>query len=101
LTSVEYYGNNTTEDFEENIVNAFNIIPIIKEPISSYPLHGRIIIQAMRWAHYRCDFLNVRRWYIKENEFWEVGKQKFPVEFENGDNTVNPVRIKWTNPKTG
>jgi hypothetical protein len=44
MTAVEYYGNNTTEDFEENIVNAFNVLPIIEEPASSYPIQGEIII---------------------------------------------------------
>jgi hypothetical protein len=44
MTAIEYYGNSITEDFKENIVNAFNVLPIVEEPLSSYPIRGDIVI---------------------------------------------------------
>ena len=96
LNAVEYYANETTDDIENGIVDAFVVKPIDPNPEVSdmYEIFGETFIKPKKEYQYYIDNTQQGNWYIDTN---------VPVKYtisinEKGYNTIS---VKWNQSYSG
>lgn len=96
LNAVEYYANETTDDIENGIVDAFVVKPIDPNPEvnDAYEVFGDTFIKPKKEYQYYINNIQQGNWYIDTN---------VPVNYtvsinEKGYNTIS---IKWIQSYSG
>ena len=96
LNAVEYYANETTDDIENGIVDAFVVKPIDPNPEVSdaYEIFGDTFIKPKKEYQYYINNTQQGNWYIDTN---------VPVKYtisisEKGYNTIS---VKWNQSYSG
>ncbi len=97
LTATEYYANLVEDDVEENLRNAWNVLPIINEHEEDFVITGKRLVKPKEVIEFSSSLPN-GTWLIIENN---DNKTPFPAKILNRDNTANPINIAWDSMKSG
>lgn len=96
LNAVEYYANETTDDVENGIVDAFVVKPIDPNPEtnSTYEIFGETFIKPKKVYEYYINNIQQGNWYVDTN---------IPINYTTSINTegYNTISIKWTQSYSG
>ena len=96
LNAVEYYANETTDDIENGIVDAFVVKPIDPNPEvnDAYEVFGETFIKPKKEYQYYIDNTQQGNWYIDTN---------VPVKYTISINEkgYNIISVKWNQSYSG
>lgn len=99
MDCVQDYTNQIEDDVENNIMNNWNIQPVIPEYPTEYGIDGPTAIKPL--FAYKFEALSAGgHWYVLENQGDNV-KHFLPVEFSDLDVYQRVIGLTWTNPKSG
>ena len=97
INAVEYYANETVDDIDNGIVDAFIVKPMDPNPEidTEFQIYGETFIKPKKEYIYYIDGSLSGQWYLNDNSL--------PVKFETFEDEKghNAVRIKWTAPMSG
>ena len=97
INAIEYYANETVDDIDNGIVDAFIIKPMDPNPEinTEFQIYGETFIKPKKEYIYYVDGSLSGQWYLNDNSL--------PVKFETFEDEKghNAVRIKWTAPMSG
>lgn len=97
INAVEYYANETNDDIENGIVDAFIIKPMDPNPEvnTEFQIYGETFIKPKKEYVYYIDGTLSGKWYLSDNTL--------PIKFETFEDEEghNAVRIKWTATMSG
>ena len=97
INAVEYYANETVDDIDNGIVDAFIVKPMDPNPEidTEFQIYGETFIKPKKEYIYYIDGSLSGQWYLNDNSL--------PVKFETFEDEKghNAVRIKWTAPISG
>ena len=97
FTLVENYTNLIEEDVEGNLMNAWNVLPVIPDPVGTIPIQGPHAIKprfnAKFWIETRGG-----RWVVIENLDTDspLPIQIIPLELIDPNEDADAVSITWT-----
>lgn len=97
INAVEYYANETVDDIDNGIVDAFIVKPMDPNPEinTEFQIYGETFIKPKKEYIYYVDGSLSGQWYLNDNSL--------PIKFETFEDEKghNAVRIKWTAPMSG
>ena len=97
INAVEYYANETVDDINNGIVDAFIVKPMDPNPEinTEFQIYGETFIKPKKEYIYYVDGSLSGQWYLNDNSL--------PIKFETFEDEKghNAVRIKWTAPMSG
>ncbi len=97
MSAKENFANKVENDVENDITNAWNMIPVIPEGQNEFGIIGPDVVKPLFTAEFEA-IVSGGTWYIEENE----GRRAtlLPVEIID-DVSERVIHIKWNNPKSG
>lgn len=97
INAVEYYANETVDDIDNGIVDAFIVKPMDPNPEinTEFQIYGETFIKPKKEYIYYVDGSLSGQWYLNDSSL--------PIKFETFEDEKghNAVRIKWTAPMSG
>ena len=97
INAIEYYANETVDDIDNGIVDAFIVKPMDPNPEidTEFQIYGETFIKPKKEYIYYVDGSLSGQWYLNDNSL--------PIKFETFEDEKghNAVRIKWTAPMSG
>ena len=97
INAIEYYANETVDDIDNGIVDAFIVKPMDPNPEinTEFQIYGETFIKPKKEYIYYVDGSLSGQWYLNDNSL--------PIKFETFEDEkgYNAVRIKWTAPMSG
>lgn len=93
LMCKEYYGNNIEDDCEEDLRNAWNVVPIVEESPTEYMIEGPDVVKPGFVAEFT-SLVSGGEWVIVD------GKNSKAV-FVDLDTTQSTVHVKWDSMYSG
>lgn len=97
INAVEYYANETVDDIDNGIVDAFIVKPMDPNPEinTEFQIYGETFIKPKKEYIYYVDGSLSGQWYLNDNSL--------PIKFETFEDEKghNAVRIKWTASMSG
>ena len=97
INAAEYYANETVDDIDNGIVDAFIVKPMDPNPEinTEFQIYGETFIKPKKEYIYYVDGSLSGQWYLNDNSL--------PIKFETFEDEKghNAVRIKWTAPMSG
>lgn len=99
INATEHYVNLIDDDVEENLVNAWNVQPIIPEYTTDYGIDGPISIKPGQEALFEA-IVSGGRWVIIENEGVPFPAQ-LPVDFVELDVYQKTIHVVWKEMTSG
>lgn len=94
-----YYTNLIEDDVEENILNAWNIQPVLPEHNTDYGIEGPLTIKPLFEFEYEAIVAG-GYWIICENEDQPMPK-RLPVDFIEYDRHSKKIHVKWHGTSSG
>lgn len=99
MTATEHYSNKLEDDVENNLLNAWNVQPIIPSHVSDYAIDGPNTIKPKFENKYEALTIG-GRWIIVENK--DVpDKSNLPAKFVELDLGQKTVTLYWDSLKSG
>ena len=99
FTATEHYVNKMEDDVEDNIRNAWNVLPVVPKHLTDYMIDGPSTVKPYFEAQFEA-LTTGGQWVIVENMNRTDGKG-IPTKFIEYDNTQKTIHVMWDNPKSG
>lgn len=98
LNANENYSNPITDDVENNLSNAWNIVPVVPTQPTDYAIDGPRTIKPQFRAEFE-SIISGGRWIIVENN--NTNKKPLPAKFVENDHTQKTITVYWDSMKSG
>lgn len=90
VNAKEYFTNPTLDNKEQDLVDAFKVVPVVPQTPTQDSIKGEIFIKPL--IKYRYTGKDVVKWFIKENNR--------PIKFSTTNNK-DEIEIEWANSLSG
>lgn len=100
INATEHYTNLIEDDVEENLINAWNVQPIITEHTTDYGIDGPLTIKPGQEVKYEA-IVSGGYWVIMENEGPPNFPRPIPATFVELDTAQKVIHVKWTEMTSG
>jgi len=105
MTCEQHYSNQIEEDVENDLYNAWNVMPVLPEETESLTDYGIIGPKFIKpyFEYEFSTFVEPGTWYIAENEELINGQHKklLPVVIVEDNHDQKVIHVKWTGYMTG
>lgn len=99
MSATEHYTNKIEDDVEENLTNAWNILPVIPNHPTDYAIDGPNTVKPQFKAQFDAIIAG-GQWIIVENQNREPNKL-LPAKFVELDQFQKTVHVYWDSMKSG
>lgn len=100
LYATEDYVNKIENDVEENIRNAWNVLPVVNEHPTSFMIEGPQVIKPFEKARFNV-LVSGGQWIVIENQNIPARGHKVPVNFIENDHFQQEITVTWDTPRSG
>lgn len=99
LHATEHYADKVTDDVENSLTNAWNILPVVPEYTTDYAIEGPNTVKPQFKAKFEA-IMSGGRWIIVENENQD-SKKSLPAKFVEFDQSQKEIHVYWDSMKSG